>query len=147
MSRTRTTMALFVVVIAGLVLAGCSSDDEDSGGDSGGDGGGAAATEVDVEGSDDFKFSPSSATVVAGEAVTASFENSGAVDHNWTVLSEEISSEDEFDEGLVIGGVAENVAGGASATGSLNLDAGSYQVICTVPGHFAAGMEGTVTAE
>ncbi len=33
---------------------------------------------------------------------------------------------------------------GGSSTGTFNLPPGTYQVVCTVPGHFVAGMEGTL---
>lgn len=36
---------------------------------------------------------------------------------------------------------------GGSKTLTLNLKAGTYKFFCSVPGHRAAGMEGTLTVE
>lgn len=33
---------------------------------------------------------------------------------------------------------------GGSSTGTFNLSPGTYQVICTIPGHFVVGMEATL---
>lgn len=50
-----------------------------------------------------------------------------------------ISSEAEFDESQVLYEVP-IVAAGESVSGSFNLAADEYQIICTIEGHFAEGM-------
>ncbi len=78
----------------------------------------------------------------ANRDVTITFNNVGTIEHNWSVLSSTISSDDEFTKDLVIFKVA-NISDGSS-TGTFNLPPGTYQVTCTLPGHFAGGVEGTL---
>ncbi len=49
------------------------------------------------------------------------------------------------DELLEIVDEVEDIAPGTSATLNLSLDAGSYAVICNLPGHYANGMHTTFT--
>lgn len=130
-------LALGISVVALFVAS--SSDDS---------GGGAAApagpaTSVEIEASE-FSFDPSDVTVVADTDVAVTLDNVGAVEHNWTVLEAgtSISNESDYDPDTVVAEVEADP--GASESGSLNLAAGSYQVICTIAGHFSAGMEGTL---
>ena len=58
------------------------------------------------------------------------------------VVIRQYASEDEYEESLAITEILAQA--GSSEEGSVNLAAGSYQVICTVVGHFSAGMEGTI---
>jgi uncharacterized cupredoxin-like copper-binding protein len=97
---------------------------------------------------DDFTFTPDEWTVPADEEVTVTLVNEGQVEHEWAVLTEgtSIETEDEFEEDLVEYEI-EAIPGGESATGTLSLPAGSYQVICALPGHLNSGMEGELTVE
>ena len=94
----------------------------------------------------EFAFDPPDLALPAAEAVTVELTNDGATVHNWTVLSEAIAVEADFDSALVLGGVPD-VNGGETGASDVTLDAGEYQVICTIAGHFDAGMEGSVTAQ
>ena len=95
----------------------------------------------------EFAFDPSSVTVTSGHDVTITLKNSGAIEHEWVILKAgiTISGEVEFDESQVLFEVPP-VAAGESASVSFNLAADSYQIICTIEGHFAAGMKGTLIA-
>ena len=131
------TLALVVAVVAVFMASG--------------DGGGGSAAPAGVSDSltvvaTEFAFDPADVTVPAGVEVPVEMENAGAVDHNWKVLSAEIGSESEFDESLVLGEVPD-VPAGETASGSVTVEAGTYQVICTIAGHFEAGMVGTLTAQ
>jgi uncharacterized cupredoxin-like copper-binding protein len=95
----------------------------------------------------EFFFDPADATIAAATEVPVTLENTGAVDHNWTVLTEEIAAESDFSEDLVLAAVGD-VAAGETAEGSITVDeAGTYQVICTIPGHFDGGMVGSLTVQ
>ncbi len=100
-------------------------------------------TSVEIEASE-FVFDPTEVTVAADTDVAVTLDNVGSVQHNWTVLEAgtTISAESDYDEALAVTTV--DAEAGASATGSVNLPAGSYQVICTIAGHFSAGMEGSL---
>jgi plastocyanin len=122
-----------------LLLGAC-------GGDDGGDDAAETSTEIEVEATE-FQFAPDSWAVPAGEEFTIEFTNAGAIEHEWAVLKEgeDIASEDDFAEDKVLFEV-EAIPAGESVTESFTVeDAGAYQVICALPGHFDAGMEGALT--
>lgn len=129
-----------VASVLALVAAACGGSQPAP--SDGGDGGGAA-TSLTVVGKE-FGFEPSEMTIAADTDVTVDFKNEGTIEHTWTVLEagRKITSEDEFSEDLVA--VELVVAPGSSASQTVNLPAGEYQVICKVPGHFSAGMVGTL---
>lgn len=111
---------------------------------------GAAPTEPSDQASvvaTDFAFDPSQIPLFAGEEVTVDLANEGGVEHNLTVLAagEEITSEDQLTDDVVLA-ATDDVTAGDDGSVSFTLDAGDYQVVCTIPGHFAAGMSGTITA-
>lgn len=138
-----TLLALLGVAL-GVIALIVAQDNTGGGGAAPAGGGGGAATEATVSASE-FAFDPADVQLVAGQEVTVELDNAGSVEHNWTVLSEEIASEADFNEDLVIAEVA-NTAAGEANSGSFTLEAGEYQVICTIAGHFDAGMAGTVSA-
>lgn len=128
------------IVAAGLAVlfvGGCGDDD--------GNAGGADATEITVE-AGDFNFKPLEWQVAADTDVTVTLENEGLNEHEWAVLTlgTEISSEDEFIEDIVELEI-EKIDPDTSDSITINLPAGTYQVICALDGHFDAGMEGTLT--
>jgi uncharacterized cupredoxin-like copper-binding protein len=117
------------IAAIGLVVAGC--------------GGGGSSIEATAT---EYAFDPAAWTVTAGEEVTLTLTNEGAAEHEWALLSEEIASEAEFSEDLVIWEM--EAASGASAQGTFTAPAaGTYQVVCVIPGHFDSGMEGALTVE
>jgi len=119
-----------------LIVIACGDDDD------------GAATSLSVE-ADSFSFSPDSYTVAADTDVSVSLENVSDVDeHEWVIvkLGSEISSEADFDEEDVLFEV-EAVPPGTTESGTFNIPAGEYQIICALEGHFEGGMEGTLVAE
>lgn len=88
----------------------------------------------------EFAFSPSEVVVTSGDLVA--FRNVGTVQHDWTVLSRPVETIEQLSPDLVV--LAVDVQPGATETQTLDLPPGTYRVICTVPGHFAAGMVGTL---
>jgi plastocyanin len=122
-----------------LVAAGCG---DDGGSESGGE------PEFDIETitSRFPAYGPDQWEVPVGEVVRLTYTNEGAGKHDWTLLSEAIESKAEFDDGLVIAQVTpENLGGQDTITFTLD-EPGTYQVICTIAGHFDVGMEGTLIA-
>jgi nitrite reductase (NO-forming) len=90
----------------------------------------AASERVAVELSD-FAITPKAMTAAAG-TVTMNITNTGAVAHNVSIAS--------------LNFVSADLAPGASATVEIpNVAAGSYEVLCAIPGHAAAGMTATLT--
>lgn len=137
-------VAGFALALVALIVA--------NGGDGGG--GGAASdggptgpvTEAEISATE-FAFDPGDVELVADEEATVTLVNDGAVEHNWTVIEQgtTVADEAEIPDAPTVGGV-ETVGAGEDASAGLTLEAGTYQVICTIAGHLSAGMEGTVTA-
>lgn len=137
-----------VTVITGLLLTGCLSSEpkvaeveqvaavqreameatEAAQGDGGAEGeGGGTATWVAI----DIAYSEAPSELAAGE-VPIELINEGAIEHN--VVIEELGDE------LIL-----EAPGGESDSGSFTFEPGEYTYYCSIPGHRAAGMEGTMT--
>lgn len=133
MRKFRTRLgALAVSGVLAMTLAACGGGDDNGGSDDdNGNGGGTASSTFEVEGTDDLKFNPTSGTVAAGE-VEIVLTNGPTVEHNVVI--------EELDDEVVV-----EAAAGETASGTVELEAGSYTYYCNIPGHRQAGMEGTLT--
>ena len=80
-----------------------------------------------------LKFDKSSLTAKAGK-VTVTFTNKAPLGHNFTI---------ETSSGATV--AATPTFNGGVKTVSATLKPGTYTFLCTVPGHAAAGMKGTLT--
>jgi plastocyanin len=138
---TRNTRWIAALLIGALQLAACGGSDD--GGTA--DGGDAGVTAFSVQAAD-FTFTPDTWGVAADENVTITLDNAGTLEHNWVILTEgtKISSEAEISEDAFLFDFG-SVNAGESASKTFNVPGGTYQVICTISGHFGAGMEGTLT--
>ena len=91
----------------------------------------AGAREVTIT-AKDLSFTPAEVSVKPGEAINIAFHNADEMVHDFTIPS------------LGVHVVAQP---GATVTfGVAVASPGSYEFFCTVPGHAAAGMHGTITA-
>jgi plastocyanin len=81
-----------------------------------------------------LKFTKSSLTAKAGK-VTIQFTNNAPLSHNLTIQ--------EGSTGAIVGSTP--TFQGATKTLTVNLKPGTYTFFCSVPGHQAAGMQGTLT--
>ena len=85
----------------------------------------------------EFKFTLSTRSVKAG-SVTFKVTNGGAIPHDFTLCN--------------TGGAANSckgkatplISGGSSKTLTVALKKGTYEYLCSVPGHAAAGMKGQI---
>ena len=139
-----TVVAFGALALAIVALVLATSEDGDGGG--GGAASGGPTDQLQISATE-FAFDPADAEVFADQEATVNLVNDGSVDHNWTVLEAgtTIASESEFDESMVLAAVGD-AAAGESVEGSVTLESGEYQFICTISGHFDAGMQGTVVA-
>ena len=91
--------------------------------------------QVTVAVGNSMQFAPRSITVRAGQPVELTLRNGGGIPHDFA-LAEGAS-----------GPVKIEAQGGQTARGTFTIDTpGTYPFVCTVPGHAAAGMTGTITA-
>jgi plastocyanin len=141
----RTLLIVFLAVLA-LALVACGGGDADTG-STGGNGEGSVS--LTIQGSDDFRYDPAAVTVPAGAEVTLTFENVGTLEHNWVLVSNDIAPEEATEADAINNADAGVIAGGESITFTFTApeEPGTYQYVCTVPGHAAAGMVGTLTVE
>lgn len=132
----RKILVLVVIAMLGLVVVAC--------------GGGANKAPEPVNlsfvASDDFKYTPDSATVAAGAPVTVLFTNSGALQHNWELISNDVDPLTAVAGEALNGATSGEIEGGTSATFNFTAPGpGTYKFVCTVAGHAAGGMVGTLT--
>jgi uncharacterized cupredoxin-like copper-binding protein len=90
--------------------------------------------QIDADPTGQLKFLASSATATAGQ-VTLQMKNSSSVDHDIAVTGGGVNQ------------ISTIVANGASAKISVSLKPGKYTFYCSVDGHRAAGMVGTLTVK
>ena len=130
----RTLLTALTVALAALALAACGGDDDDGGG-------GPAVTfqkgqQVKVAGKE-YSFDPSNVTIEGGGgSVTFEFDNAGSLAHNLRVER----------GGADIGG-SNTFTGGESESFKVNLQPGSYEMICSVGDHAELGMKGKLTVK
>lgn len=93
----------------------------------------AGVTEISVNGTE-FSFSPASINVKASEKVKITFKNNGRAPHNLVI------------EGLNIG--TKTISGGQIDIVEFTASSsGTYTFFCSIPGHRASGMEGSLKVE
>jgi len=127
---------LFAVVALSLALSACG-------------GGGGATTKLDVTMSD-FKFSPNSFVVPAGKEITLNIKNEGAVEHEFVIMKAGTDIGEHFgdeDEANIYWEVEVQAGQSTSVTFTAPAQAGEYQVVCGIPGHFEAGMVGKLVVQ
>jgi len=100
---------------------------------------GATSLSADL-GEWDFVFD--SPAIAADTDVPVTFTNVGDVEHNFAVLRSGADPADEarIDAGMIVADLGD-VLPGETGSGSLNLSAGTYLVVCLIPGHFNSGMK------
>lgn len=78
----------------------------------------------------EFKFEPENLEFPAGVPVTITLNNSGVVEHDFSI--EEL-------------GIEMLAQPGETVTETFTFEAGEYHILCTIPGHHEAGMMGILT--
>lgn len=145
-------------LLAALALTACGGGSGDSGGTgNGGNGGGASTVDVGTDAGGTLAFAPTTLSATAGGPITVNFKNPAPVEHNF-VLVQSGQEQAVADAAAAKNGDATGISGVIQSGGVLKAGgtesfeipaqtAGSYPYICTVPGHYAAGMKGTLTVK
>ena len=141
MDRLWSRIAVAAVALALLGAVACSSSSSTSTSAGGTSSGGVSATEKD------FAIELASSSAPAG-SVTFNISNDGPSTHEFVVIKTDdapdalpTKGDGTVDEDKVtVVDEQEDIAPSTTATLTTNLDAGSYVIICNVPGHYAAGM-------
>lgn len=135
----RTFVPSFAVV---LVITAISCGGSDSGSDPGGD---VAITLKD------FSLTAEPATFASGD-VTFGIANEGPSAHEFVIFrSDEEPGELPVGNGLIpedqveLVDEAEDIAPGTNTTLTVNLEPGSYVLVCNLPAHYEQGMRAALT--
>ena len=146
-----------VALASALALAACG------GGGGGSTAGGGAPANLNVStAGEQLQFAPGNLTAGPGD-VKVTFKNgSAAQKHNWVLVKGGDDVAAKVDEEGVGAGDAKGyipddkanilantklLDGGASESISFKADPGTYTFLCTFPGHYTAGMKGTLTVK
>jgi uncharacterized cupredoxin-like copper-binding protein len=110
---------------------------------------------IAIETTDQLRFDPSAIDVREGETVAFTITNSGSVEHEFVIGDAQVQAEHEAE--MTSGGLNEmdqeegnavSIPPGKTATLIYTFDQpGKLLYGCHVAGHYAAGMEGTITVE
>jgi uncharacterized cupredoxin-like copper-binding protein len=137
----RTTIVVAAIALLGGVACSSSSSSSSSGSSAGG----VSATEKD------FSITLSSSTGTAGP-VTFNISNEGPSTHEFVVIQTDdapdalpVKNGTVNEDGLTIVDENEDIAPGTTAELPVDLEAGSYVIICNVSGHYEAGMHAGFT--
>ncbi len=125
--------AFVIALVALTVLTGCSS--------------GPNPVEVAVTLSE-FAFSPTGIQAAPGAEVTVTLDNEGALEHNFIVMNKDVTVTEwtDADAGNAhFQQLALPAGQNTVATFTAPTEPGTYQFLCSVAGHLAQGMQGTLT--
>lgn len=156
MTSSYLRLSALLILVAGLVGAGCGGDDESS----------STAAESTSTSSgktleiamDDYSFSPADATATAG-TTTITAPNQGGIEHELVVFktnadpaqlptgSDGAVDEDKLAAEAQSAGEITDVAPGDTGEGEFELTPGTYVLFCNLPGHYVQGMYGALTVK
>jgi plastocyanin len=144
----KKVLALFALPLAAIALVACGSSSNDNstnatstssgaaaGGGGGGGGGGGQTISVSADPNGALKFDTTKLSAKAGSD-TFDFTNDAPIAHDFTI---------ETPSGQKV--AATPIFSGGTKSVAATLKPGTYTFLCTVPGHAAAGMKGTLTVK
>lgn len=114
-----------------------------------------ASRVIEITAKDDLTFEPSSVTVTAGETVTFRVTNDGVLPHDFTLGDTHLQDEHEAEMAEMSGDMAMHdepnafvLQPGETKEMTWHItSSGELLYGCHQPGHYAAGMKGTITIE
>jgi plastocyanin len=136
---TRRALPLLLVLAASvLALSACgggssSSSTTPASTSGGGGGGGGSTVKISADPSGALKFEQTDVSASAG-SITIDFTNMSSLPHDVRI------------EGNGASGGTDQITDSSTST-TIDLDPGTYTFFCSVDGHRAAGMEGTLTVK
>jgi mono/diheme cytochrome c family protein/uncharacterized cupredoxin-like copper-binding protein len=89
----------------------------------------------------EFRFKLSKTGLIKPGVVVFKVTNKGAIPHSFKICARKAATDKA---NKCVGKVTKVLKKGASATVTIKLGKGTYEFLCTVPGHAAAGMKGLI---
>lgn len=134
---TRRALPLLLVLAASvLALSACGGGGSSSSttpAATGGGGGGGSTVQISADPSGALKFEQTDVSATAG-SITIDFTNMSSLSHDVRI------------EGNGASGGTDQITN-SSTSATVDLEPGTYTFFCSVDGHRAAGMEGTLTVK
>jgi plastocyanin len=134
---TRRALPVLLVLAASvLALSACgggSSSSSTTPASTSGGGGGGSTVKISADPSGALKYEQTDVSATAG-SITIDFTNMSSLPHDVTI------------EGNGASGGTDQITNSSTST-TVDLDPGTYTFFCSVDGHRAAGMEGTLTVK
>jgi uncharacterized cupredoxin-like copper-binding protein len=134
------TLLRLMVCVMPLLLIGCGgTEDADS-----------ANLEVTLQ---DYEFVPNTYSVPAGAAVNLTLVNNGTVEHEWVLFEKDFrlgpgeAFGDDAEGHIFWEGEVGEPGGSETFTFTAPTEAGDYQVVCGIEGHYEQGMEAAFTVQ
>lgn len=127
-----------IILLASLALTACG------GGGGSSSGGGSTSISSTMT---DFKFDPNAWTVPAGQSITLKLTNNGSVEHTWVLVKTPVTPPAPQGGSDVLFTAKVQPGQTQSFTFTAPSAPGDYEVICDVPGHLEAGMDGKLTVK
>jgi nitrite reductase (NO-forming) len=129
---------LVAIALLALMVAACGGNEESD----------PAPITLNFTGFDEFRYDPTDVTVPAGSLVTVNFTNDGVLEHNWMLSASTVDPANASEADALGGAMSGLTPSGETKTFTFTAPAaGTYQILCTVPGHALGGMIATFTVE
>jgi len=101
---------------------------------------------ISLDATDMMAFSQTELSIKTGTPVKLTVTNSGALEHNWVLVSADKDPLIVTEVDALYGVKSETIGAGQAAVVEFVAPApGEYQYVCTTAGHAAAGMVGKIT--
>lgn len=130
----KSSLLIAIVMLLSIALTACG-------------GGAKVSDKINVDMAD-FSYTPNAFTIPAGQEITLTATNNGAVKHEFVIMKFGQTVGDNFgpeDEDNIYWEVEVDPGSSKTVTFTAPTDAGEYQVVCGIEGHFMAGMVGSLT--
>lgn len=124
-------IAIVVVLVLSILLTACGQAQS------------SPSTTLNIDMSE-FMFTPDSYIIPAGQQITLELKNSGSIKHDFIILKKGVVIQGSFDHDKQMDDIYFHAMLDSNQADTFTFtapaEAGDYQIICGIAGHFQAGM-------